>query len=457
MRRLVLLFGTASCLHGVPDDLEVRPEKPVRAKPLPVEAPVRYEQRYHGPLSLDGGNSDAGLSEAIRDERTRVLSASDVEADVAALRGLGLDARIAMRSMRADEFLSEIVTAVRPIGGCVRPFANESSCNTRGNISPPLPAAPIELERDGDIEVVTIRNFDLVEHVDLAQLTTAKAIVLDMHQARGGHVEWLLPWIQQLAGASWRLPLHSAITQHAEGVDAYRTRFLPDTTREIDEWQRFVDSSPRHPVTRNTTVPIEIVIGHDCEAACELVTRMLETYTDARVYGHPDVRGRLATDSPARLVLPRSKITIYYNATHYELEPAIVDATGPTAGWETKHLDPRAGLVDFAIAEALRRLSHHDVDCQTITPQPLPSLKPKIQHHRHCGAGQLSITTSLPPSALVRVMKQCGLPAGDTAGRHIEDTYLMMIPDFEEAAMSRFVQYPGIERVEEGCGRTFNF
>ncbi|MFT3699901.1 MAG: S41 family peptidase [Kofleriaceae bacterium] len=475
MRAHLQFLVLAGCLHGVPDDLEVKPTPKPTPAPLPVEQAVEPGDRTRGPMWIDAApQADAGFAAAVQRDATRVLSADDRTADAAVIEELVLgwsdgptpqaaqDTRNFLQQLRngpsldASYMRTLVENLTRPFDGCVRPFANEKPCvaSDGGALHPEAAAAAIE--KDGDVVVLKVRDFNGVGTFDLAPLMSAKAVVLDLTEARGGHVTWLLPWIQKLAGPSWRKPIHAITTSaHADlDIRAYQERFLPDASRDPVEWAALVDPSRHPPVAKTTSVPIEILIDHACHSACELVTRMLETYTDARVYGQVLTYGRLYADDPARIVLPGSKVTIYYYATHYDLDPAIVEATGKTNDWSHAHT-VAAPELDFAIGEAMRRLAHTEIDCKALPAVPferLGSLHGLDATHFQVAAateGRISVASRLPADSVLRIAQQCGLPESTTiGGAYGPYNFALGTPGkLDIAALSRFAQYPGIEKV----------
>lgn len=485
MHRLVFIFGLVGCLHGVPDDLEVTPPPAQVPPPLPEEPDPT--PRTAGPLRSDPPAADTTrLAIALQRDASRRLSADDRAADLAIVDELitqwsDLDpkaardahlvlARLGNRASVAD-FANTITSATKFFDGCVRPFADVTPCGPavpRGELAR---APAISLEHDGEVAVLTVRDFDRVtasagrdsdakgqgyEIFDPTQLGSAKAVVLDLTAARGGRVAWILPWLETLAGAPWRKPLRAAVTvaRAAQDVSAYRRRFLPDTARDLEEWAALVDSANQPARLRAVVkhpIPIEILVDRGCESACELVTRMLETYAGARVYGAAAAnRGRLVADNPARIVLPRSKITIYYYATRYELAPAIVDATGPTAGWATRAENPPG--IEFAIGDAVRWLSHPEVDCGSLpalTREQLSRLDTFEDRAFGATRGTVMVTTSLSVYALRRIARRCGWPRDvDVRGGYGRNGYVLHSESLPEvAALSRLAQYPGVTKV----------
>lgn len=176
-----------------------------------------------------------------------------------------------------------------------------------------------------------------------------------------------------------------------------------------------------------STRPIAIVVGRHCGSACELVARMLETYAGAFVLGGVIPFGRLHRDEPARLILPRSKIEVYFHATEYSLAPEIEARTGPSHAWHALTNDP----VDFdalpaAITEVGWRLAHPggwptrcDAFPAYTSQRTMPrELVQKVGSERdldrnHCPAGsRILLRTKVPTaiSTLRRFATTCARP-----------------------------------------------
>lgn len=170
------------------------------------------------------------------------------------------------------------------------------------------------------------------------------------------------------------------------------------------------------------------MLGSQCESACELVSRVLQTYASATVIGSIKTRvGRLDRDAPAVLTLPASKTDVYFLAHQYLLSKEIEKVTGPTASWNAGSRDAESGLVAYAVKELKERASRKKAwpkDCRSLRDYPSPSAMPgryrkKIHNYSSfdfCAEQQgvdlsVRLRSKAPASVLQRIASTCGIPS----------------------------------------------
>jgi hypothetical protein len=212
----------------------------------------------------------------------------------------------------------------------------------------------------------------------------------------------------------------------------------------------------------HATPTITVMIGRGCDAACELVARVLETYAAATVYGGVLATGRLGHDDPARIVLPHSRLSIYFFATRFVLADDIEKVTGPTDHWAEGHIDPdTAPFESFALRDIEQREHGGWPRCDALpyvrVPGLLPAaLKPKFpsayEWGSQCDGGWvIEIYAATPMSALQQLVTSCGLAQVQT-GYSREDQFNLMYPgQIPFGVLSQIAASPLVDRVEVRC------
>jgi len=302
-------------------------------------------------------------------------------------------------------------------------------------------------------------------------LAAKRGLVIDLRDAVGADPRPLLPWVARLAGKAELRPIRAIERPVAADpyVRAYQTKFT-DHGRDPAIWSALVVTAPAATATRQ---PIEILVGPQCEAACELIARTLETYAGAVVIGGVTKAGRLARDEPALLVLPHSQTSIYFHATRYLLAAEIEAATGPTEEWHAlTHGDPVpfppevaakfqpvSDYASFAIRELEYRIAHPagwprcDATPTTAPVADTPKLQgaSTLQSPRVCDAGyEIVIFSDAPPSVLQRYLATCS-PAAELSGFAPGEFFLRAPARPTAALMAQIAASELVTHVTVGC------
>lgn len=375
------------------------------ASPAPVSSQLPY-----GPLStIQRGEQSASNDRPIAARRNdaRNLSKREINEDLAMLsrvidlyfvpRTAEEQAGIQIRDRTAatlhqlapysvSSTFNAIMSSSERIGFCARAPDEKWPCDpdfaTRPPADPTLPPYEVGV-LPSKIGRLVIRDLSNAANpawakLDLTPLSKASGLVIDLRAAWGADPRPLLPWLGTITGRATLAPLREIrrspkLTPY---VDAYRARFVAEG-RDPDAWAPLVGTSS----TGRATIPIVVLIGRHCESACELVTRVLETYADATVIGSVMRSGRLHRDEPAMVTLPHSRIDIYFHATEYLLSTEIEAKTGPTGEWWLARRDEG---VDYdgnalAIRELQRRIANRNWpgSCGAFRPYSSPAALPQ--------------------------------------------------------------------------------
>jgi hypothetical protein len=337
---------------------------------------------------------------------------------------------------------------------CARPPGEIWHCYPDLVVPPPA-TTPFSLgEAAPGVALWTIHDLDAPAAWDdaIARVEAAHAIVLDLRDAVGSDPRPLLPWLEHVTGRAPFKPLR-AIRRPADldaYVASYALRYIPES-RDREVWASLVGEMPS--ATAASPPPIAVIVGPGCGPACELVARSLVTYANARLYGSVGAWGRLDRDEPALMVLPHSKIEIYFNATEYVLDADIERATGPTPEWNLRTRDTqRADIVAFAAAELL---SPHP-PCSTFpayaTADRIPAaLRAKIPNAfelTSCSwTPEIWIETKAPLSAIDRFVQTCKEPP--MIGGGYGDS--LTVSTRSLAALTQLAQSDLVTRVDIHC------
>lgn len=226
---------------------------------------------------------------------------------------------------------------------CARAPGAVFGCNRdRREPRAPIATTPFAISAPAPgVRLLRVDDLSAASAAAWAALTTAlpwdaTPLVLDMRDARGNDPRPLLAWLEQAVGRQPLRPLQRIDAPAALEplVAAYRARYA-DGDRDDAVWASLVATTDDGVVTTPPKAPaiITIVVGPGCEAACELVARVLETYVGAEVYGTVGGGSRLGQDHPALLRLPASGLHLYFYAATYQLSAEIEARTGPTGAW----------------------------------------------------------------------------------------------------------------------------
>lgn len=373
------------------------------------------------------------------------------------------------RAWRAPASLDSIfltfLGAAEGLPLCARPPGDLWHCFGKPITPPPPGGPPFELSEPAPgIAKLVIR--DLTNAADpawasfaaaLDQLASARGLVLDLRHATGADPRPLVPLLERLTGRAPFQPLR-AIHRRPElepYIADYASRFMAEA-RDRAAWEGLVGAMPPSS-TATPVLPISVIVGDGCGAACELAARSLMAYAGATLFGRVQQTGRLERDDPARLVLPRSKVELYFLATEYLLDATIERVTGPTAQWgqrveERSQLD----LATFAAREleqhlAGKRQPRCDAFASHTDPDRLPTqLQRKLRHPHWLGRScrhRIRVQTTAPLSAVRRFAATCTPPI---SLRDMSDGFLVQgaatLP-----GLSQLVQGGLIERIDIDC------
>jgi hypothetical protein len=348
---------------------------------------------------------------------------------------------------------------------CARPPGQMWHCWTELVVPPPASGPPFELvEPAPGILKLVIR--DLANASDpawtsfpaaLDRIASARGIVLDLRDAAGTDPRPLVPLLEQLTGRAPFRPLR-AIRRPAKldpYVAEYARRFLADP-RDRDVWAGLVGAMPPAGA-KAAAPPLAVVVGRGCGAACELAARALVAYAGATIFGDVQRAGRLERDEPALLVLPRSKIEIYFQATEYLLDATIERATGPTAEWWRRLRESyRGDLATFAVHELERRLAGRPPPrCDSYpryasADQLPPAIRTKLRSADLLGSScrlSIRLKTNAPLSAMLRFGATC-TPAVQISGSF---GMLYVSNQLKLPELSRLAQSDLVERIDIDC------
>lgn len=347
---------------------------------------------------------------------------------------------------------------------CARPPGETSHCWTELPAAPSAGRPPFELiESAPGIATLVIR--DLTNATDpawtkfpevLDEVARARGIVLDLRSAAGTDPRPLLPLLERLTGRAPFRPLraiHRRATLDPYVAD-YARRFVA-SSRDPDVWADLVGTMP--PSSRaSSPPPIAVVVGYGCGAACELAARSLVAYAEATLFGDVSKAGRLERDDPARFVLPRSKIEIYFEATEFLLDETVERATGPTTEWWLRVREMYDGdLATFAVRDVERRLAGRPSPrCDSFPAYADPDRLPPAVRAKLRGAGLLrvpdrpnvilTLVPAAPLSAILRFAATCMAPTSISASfGQIRLPSHSKLPE-----LSRLVQSDLVERID---------
>ena len=439
MRSRLLLVTLLGCSRALDPGLVAVPQNQVIPAPAPAPA-----ARGEGPLSLRATIATTPWPQQVQainhwshevnlDSRevteevtlaTRLLTDLFPDPATTGLRA-GLDeARQALprilSPISAGLMATNYVHVLTPsLYLCTRPPGQMSPCWGKLPPSPPVPAAPFELAEVAGATVLTVRDLSRPWpsfEAALDRLAHAKAIVLDMRIAAGTDPRPLLPWLERITGRAPFKPLREI--HRPKGLDpyvaAYAARYASEA-RDPAVWASLVGVMPAARPT--SPPPIAVIVGDNCGAACELVARSLMTYAHATLYGQVDWSARLDRDEPALLVMPYSKVEIYFDATAYFLDEDIERATGPTSEWDMRTSDSNPDTVVTFAARHLLGPPTRRCDAMTAFPT-VRTLPPAVRAKMPDVAGMagcktelhVSIETSAPFSAVQRFGSTCSPP-----------------------------------------------
>jgi len=439
MGRWVLLALIAGCLHGVPDELpETKPPTPEPVPPPPVEGPV-IGPLGPGPLARELSSPGEAVKRAVAlaldRDRKRPLTRDQVIEDAAVLehvvdayaanvgdviqlRGQALhEVRTLRQPMLAIQLYGIVETSLRAVAIYVQPGGITQGAFTWPAPEPAAGGTHEWFEPTPGVVELAIRDLTSPWQLELGRLRAANAIVIDLQTARGSDPRPLVPWLEEITGRAPLAPLR-AIERPADAdgfVAAYAARFAVET-RDRAVWDALVGTMPA--AKSHRAMPITVVVGRGCEAACELAARVLETYAGARVYGSVTEGGRLAHDEPARVVLPHSKLQVSFFATTYRLAAEIERKTGATELWPRRRIEEGDFALDYALRDADRRLRGGWPRCDALawvaTPQLLsPALRAKLdspESWTKCkGVVNVVVIAKAPESAVRELVGSCGL------------------------------------------------
>ena len=366
-----------------------------------------------------------------------------------------------------------IASALTAVGLCARPPGLMWHChpNFASFARPePRPKMPYRLEISGAIAQLTLN--DLSNAADpawakfaavVAQLARSKGIVLDLRRARGSDPRPLIPWLEQMTGRKPLAPLRRARRppELAKYIREYGNRYRTES-RNAKVWKALVATRRSIAKSRPSRKPIVIVVGKQCESACELVVRVLETYTGASVVGGVNKKfGRLYRDDPALLTLAHSKVRIFFWATEFLLSSEIESKTGPTHAWSSPSGVSASGDLAYAKNELRWRLRTGDKGprpCHsfrayaTIAAMPIQYRRKILGYLWRCSRPRslsYSLYSDVPQNVLNKFMKTCRPRTWVTSFE--PGTYQVGAANFHFSTISQWAQSPMIKEIRLRC------
>lgn len=426
--------------------------------PLSVRAEVP-ETLWRDRQALDGADHIYLDRIALREDAARYLTlVADLFPDPRASEQREAKRALAQLPTLAPYSLEATSHAYRELYGrlplCARPPGVMWHCYPDPVAAPPA-RTPFELgEASPGVAVWTIHDLDAPAAWDdaIARVQAAHAIVLDLRDAAGSDPRPLLPWLERVTGRAPFKPLR-AIYRPADldaYVASYALRYVPEM-RDRDVWASLVGEMPA--AVTATAPPITVLVGPGCGPACELVARSLVTYANATIYGSVGAWGRLDRDEPALMVLPHSRIEIYFNATAYVLAADIERATGPTRAW---NLPARDTTSTDVVAFAARELVHPAPPCGSFPayttveriPATLRSKIPDALWLTSCPwTPEITIDIKAPSSAMDRFLRTCTTPV--TIDHAYGDQFYVSTTSL--AALTQLAQSDLVTRVDIRC------
>ena len=343
-----------------------------------------------------------------------------------------LDPARVSRSMSLEDFYGQISQElfIESDGACARAPYDMRQCFLSGQeaitdkkqaMLSPQAARPMFELLEPSLGIVTLVVRDLSASNDdslakiLPRIAAARGLLIDMSGAQGDNPLPILPLLKQVTGLVKLKPLR-AISRPPQADDliaAYKKRFEAKN-RDDDAWSALVGkSSPPERSKQRVTV----LVGDGCGPACELSARVLVTYADAKIYGGVRHHDRLHRANPAVMLLPRSKIEIYFFASEYVLDPRIQKATGPIGNWRVGLQERYNGdLAAYAIAELeaqkkpRRCSSYRGYSKVQHLPVVLTKKLPGAGYLQMAHSWQISqtIEANAPYSAVKRFADTCG-------------------------------------------------
>lgn len=323
------------------------------------------------------------------------------------------------------------LSAGERLGICVRPPGETWPCNPPFVAPPESTGVPYTLAEPAP-GIVQLSVTDLRDAGDpgwarfdeaARALDRAKGIVIDLRGAAGADPRPLVPWLERVTGRQPLRPLRAIVRPPSADrhVAEYTARYLPEG-RDRAVWATLVGPSSA-PATPAPSRPIVVVVDQHCGPACELVARVLEAYAGADLVG--GAGSRLHRDEAALVTLPHSEIDVLFHASEYLLAEDIEAVTGPTHAWRSAQIDHatedyRAAAVRL-VALRLQHPSGWPARCDAFPayatrkamPEPARS-KIDWEHELEpaaCEDGRrITVTTTLPPSALHRYLATCAEP-----------------------------------------------
>lgn len=411
-----------------------------------IPAPAPPTTRGVGPLS-----TRAKVAETPWQERQRLMNRADhvyldrvaLQEDVAAYMALitelfpapaASELKIGVEQARNETALLEKLApyALDSVSGsfvglygrlpvCSRPPGEMWHC------FPDLPPAStattaFELgEAAPGVTLWTIHDFDRSAKWDAAfdRVSSTRPLVIDMRDAAGTNPSVIIPWLERVTRRAPFKPLRE-IHRPADldpHVALYAARYTTES-RDRNAWANLVGTMPS-PSKEPAPRPIAVIVGRGCGPVCELVTRSLATYANATLYGGVGASGRLDRDEPAMMVLPHSKVEVYFHATEYLLTADIERATGPTPEWHLRMRDTAGDdIVAFAATEltsgpAKKCSDYPAYATAAAMPAAVLAKIPSATWLTSC-TGDMSLEvrleTKAPLSALLRFAQSCKEP-----------------------------------------------
>ncbi|WP_168210693.1 S41 family peptidase [Persicimonas caeni] len=224
------------------------------------------------------------------------------------------------------------------------PYEGSSSGD---NVAAGAPQLFAVQQPNSDVGVIGVRYFKEPGAKDwkgvdaaLERVLESPGVIVDLRGSRGSDPRAIWPLVEQLTGHDRLQPLRQVVRADADIVDAlreaYRAQHSERTERSAKVWEGLTagnQKSTRSAASSGPVARVRVLIDRDCEEACELVARTLETYADAKVLGTVSSQGRLAVGEPGLLTLPHSRVEVTIPTAAYLLDKKIAATTGERGAW----------------------------------------------------------------------------------------------------------------------------
>jgi hypothetical protein len=272
------------------------------------------------------------------------------------------------------------------------------------NLSVALNAKIAVREWSGGITAIGIQSFDAsaaLPEGTLAAIERAKAVVIDLRNAKGDDPRPALPILEELLGTKPLLPLRGIVVRSTPLAATVRAQVPSDQLRVRSAWDGLVGTSSgaRKPRPRAKDKPLFVLVGGTCDAPCQLVALLLRASANTHLVGIPtNGRGLFLTDA-GELTLGRSAIRLRLPTALYDPSDELSAILGSVGGtWSSLTLLPLSGfppsddLLEQALAVARTEIDRRERALRFEANPPPP-----------CASLPTASPTELPETALRRL------------------------------------------------------